>query len=61
MFELLEKAVKMTANVATLPVSVAVDIATLGGALSDKEESYTVSKGKRIIEDAKDIVDEIAS
>lgn len=60
MFELFEKAVKVVANVATLPVSVAADAVTLGGALNDRKEPYTQSKGRRIIEDARDIAEEIA-
>lgn len=60
MFDFLEKTVKVAANVATLPVSVAADVVTLGGALNEREEPYTLSKGRRVVDDASDLVEEIA-
>ena len=44
MFDSLYKAAKLATNVATLPVSVAADTLTLGGALTDRDECYTASK-----------------
>lgn len=61
MFDFLEKTIRVAANVATLPVSIAADAVTLGGALNDRDESYTASKGRRVIRDAADIVEDIAS
>lgn len=60
MFGFIEKAVRVTANVVTLPVSIAADVVTLGGELNDRGKSYTGSKMKRIGKDASDIVDDIA-
>lgn len=42
------KLFKVAIDTVTLPVSVAVDVVTLGGALVDRDEPYTVSKAKRI-------------
>ena len=61
MFDFLEKTIRLAANVVTLPVSVVADAVTLGGALNDRDEPYTVSKGKRVVRDAVDIVDDLAS
>jgi hypothetical protein len=61
MFDLLEKTIRIATDVVTLPVSMAADVVTLGGALIDRDEPYTVSKGERIISDASDIVEDIAS
>lgn len=44
----------------TLPVSVAADVVTLGGALVDRKEPYTVSKAKRLGNDAADVVKALA-
>ena len=45
MFKNLTKAV---IGVVTSPVDVAADLITLGGALTDKKEPYTVTKAKNI-------------
>lgn len=47
-------------DVATLPVSAAVDAVTLGGALVDRDEPYTVSKAKRITKATIDVVEKVA-
>lgn len=60
MFDLLTKAVRMTANVATLPLSVAADVVTLGGELNDRRSSYTGSKLSRVAKDAERIVEQVA-
>lgn len=52
LFKLLEAAVK---TAVVLPVSVAADVVTLGGALTDKKKPYTVEA----LEDIKDDIDEI--
>ncbi|RVL38010.1 hypothetical protein [Sinorhizobium meliloti] len=54
------KAVRLTANVVTLPVSVAADVVTFGGELTDRRQSYTETKAKRIGKDASDIVEDVA-
>ena len=45
MFKNLTKAV---IGVVTSPVDVVADLVTLGGALTDKDEPYTVTKAKSI-------------
>lgn len=47
-------------DVVTLPVSVAVDVVTLGGALVDRSEPYTVSKVKRLGKDAGQVIEKLA-
>lgn len=43
-----DKLLKAAVNVVTLPVDVAADLLTMGGALTDKEEPYTVEKARKI-------------
>lgn len=40
---------KAAVAVATLPVDVAADLVTMGGALTDKKEPYTASKVRKIV------------
>lgn len=40
---------KAAVGVATSPVDVAADIVTMGGALTDRDEPYTVTKAKSIL------------
>lgn len=47
-------------DVVTTPIDIAKDIATMGGALTDKDESYTISKGKRITEKLEGAADDAA-
>ncbi|MBD9445773.1 MULTISPECIES: hypothetical protein [unclassified Rhizobium] len=55
-----DRLIKAVVDVATLPVSVAVDVVTLGGALIDRSEPYTVSKAKRLAKDAGEVVKALA-
>lgn len=57
MLDFIARAVRAATDIATLPVSAAVDVATLGGALVDREEPYTVTKAKRLVEDAKTLAE----
>ena len=41
MFDILTSLTKAVVSVASIPVTVIADVATLGGALTDKEEPYT--------------------
>lgn len=47
-------------DVATIPVSVAADVVTLGGSLVDRNEPYTVEKGSRIINNAVKVAEDMA-
>lgn len=44
--------VKTVINVATLPVDIVKDACTLGGAITDQPEPYTVQKLEKIKEEA---------
>lgn len=54
------KLLKVATDVVTLPVSVAVDAVTLGGALVDRDEPYTVSKARRIGKEAGSVIEKLA-
>lgn len=45
------KLLRAAYDTATLPVAAAADFVTLGGALTDREEPYTIEKAKRIVDD----------
>lgn len=60
MFDILTRTVRAAVDVATLPVSATVDVVTLGGALVDRDEPYTVSKARRLSRDAVDVVKSLA-
>lgn len=42
----------------TIPIAVAADVVTLGGALNEKGETYTGSKIARIVEDLDDAAED---
>lgn len=56
MFDFMTRTVRAAVDVATLPISVEVDVATLGGALVDRDEPYTVTKAERLGNDAVDAI-----
>jgi len=45
---------KAALSVVTIPVSVVADVATLGGALTDKEDTYTGKAVSDLVENLKD-------
>jgi hypothetical protein len=47
------KIVATMVNVATLPVAAVKDVVTLGGAATERRESYTAEKLKEIKDDAR--------
>lgn len=55
------KLLSAAVDVVTLPVSVVVDAVTLGGALVDRDEPYTVSKVKRLGKDAGKVIEKLAA
>ena len=57
---MLSKLFSAAVDVVTLPVSVSVDVVTLGGALVDRPEPYTVSKVKRLGKDAGQVIEKLA-
>lgn len=57
MFGILKSAVKAASAVVDVPVSVAADVITLGGALTDKERPYTAEAAERLVRNVKDMSD----
>ncbi len=57
MFDMFENLAKATLNVVVTPIALVADIATLGGTLTDKNESYTMEQ----LEKAKENFDKATS
>lgn len=57
MFGILKSAVKAATSVVDVPVSVAADVVTLGGSLTDKDEPYTSKAAKRLVKNVSDMAD----
>jgi len=57
MFGLLESVAKAAVSVATLPVSVAADIVTMGGAVNDKDSTYTGENLSNVLTNLKNAAD----
>lgn len=57
MLGILKSTVKAAASVIDVPVSVAADVVTMGGALTDKEKPYTAEAAERLVKNVKDIAD----
>ncbi|MFV1535244.1 hypothetical protein VWX96_17075 [Phaeobacter sp. A90a-4f] len=57
MFGILKSAMKAASAVVDVPVSVAADIVTLGGALTDKDKPYTAEAAERLVKNVKDMSD----
>lgn len=50
LFDLLNSLSKAAVGVVTLPVSVAADVVTLGGSLTDRQAPYTADHAKAIVD-----------
>lgn len=59
MLSFLLNTAKLAVEVATLPVSVAADIVTIGGELTDRKEMYTESNVYSIAAQAEKTLDDI--
>ena len=55
------KLTKTVLHTVSTPIDVIKDMATLGGAITDEEEPYTIKKAKKIIDDIEEVGDEIDS
>ncbi len=53
------KLTKAVVGVVVSPVDVVKDAVTLGGALTDKDEPYTVTRAKQVADDLTSLPDEI--
>ena len=56
---LFKKLIKTSLNVVSTPIDIVKDVATMGGALTDQDEPYTVKKAKKILENTEEVQDEI--
>ena len=54
MFDIFESVAKAAVNVVTLPVSVAADVVTMGGALTDKDAPYTAENISDLVKNLTD-------
>ena len=54
MFGILESLAKATLSVVTVPIAVVADVVTLGGALTDKNRSYTADAVGDLVDNLKD-------
>lgn len=54
MFGMLESLAKAAVGVVTVPVAVAADVVTLGGALTDKDQPYTADAVSDVLQNLKD-------
>lgn len=57
MFGILKSLAKAATAVVDIPVAVVADVVTLGGALSDKNNSYTSDAAGRLVQNVKDMAD----
>lgn len=57
MFGILKSAAKAASAVIDVPVSVAADVVTMGGLLSDQDESYTSKAASRLVQNVADMAD----
>ncbi len=48
---------KTVVDTALLPVDVALDVVTLGGVLTDRDDPYTVERGRKLKENAEELYD----
>ena len=55
----LSQLVKTGLDVVTTPIDIVADVVTMGGALNDNDEPYTVKKLKKIMEDVEEFPDSV--
>jgi len=53
------KLTKTIIHTATTPINIIKDVATLGGAITEEDEPYTLQKAKKILEDLDELGDKI--
>lgn len=53
------KLLKTTIDIATAPIDIVKDVATLGGALTDQDKPYTAQKFERLGDDLEEVRDEV--
>lgn len=55
MLDFLGSALKAAPSVVSVPVSIAADVVTMGGAMTDKERPYTVEACADLVQNVKDM------
>ena len=50
MFNIIKGLSKAVVSTVTLPIDIAADVVTMGGVMTDKKETYTASKIKKIMD-----------
>ena len=50
---------KTAIHVVTAPVEIVKDVATMGGVLTDQDESYTVQRAKKLARDVREVEDKV--
>lgn len=56
---MLSNLLKTIGNIAVTPVDVVKDVCTFGGVFTDRRETYTGSRLKKVVKKAKDTADDI--
>lgn len=54
------KLLRVTLDVIETPIAIVKDVATMGGVLTDQNESYTQQKFNEISDDYRDLKDEVS-
>ena len=57
MFSILNSVVKAAVAVVEVPVAVVADVVTLGGAVNDKDQPYTVTAVEHLVKNVQDAAD----
>ena len=57
MFGMFKSLTKAVVGVVVSPVSIAADVITMGGVLSDRDEPYTVSSMRAVLQNLENAVD----
>ena len=57
MFDMLTKLTKAVVGVVVLPVDVATDVITMGGALTDQNKPYTAQRAEQIMDNLKKAIE----
>ena len=58
MFGILKGIAKVAVGVVTLPLDIAADVVTLGGAMTEKEKPYTAKKVSKIFDAIDEAMDD---
>jgi hypothetical protein len=57
MFGILTSAIKVATSIIDLPVAIVADAVTLGGAVNDRENTYTGDAARRLVKNVSDMAD----